>query len=135
MVLLQHMTDAYVKVPDGSLGAYLPNLDLSKPFKNSGDTKWGGLRVIDNAQKLLTYHGVNSWDKMYAYVVSGTAITESRFPTTFENGDKILSGWNTSKDGTGNTGGCQHSCNRRYDAVCTVERTGSGSGCCRILFK
>ena len=31
--------DAYVKVPDGSLGAYLPNLDLSKPFKNSGDTK------------------------------------------------------------------------------------------------
>ena len=25
----------------------------------------------------------------------------SRFPTTFENGDKILSGWNTSKDGTG----------------------------------
>ena len=93
--------DAYVKVPDGSLGAYLPNLDLSKPFKNSGDTKWGGLRVIDNAQKLLTYHGVNSWDKMYAYVVSGTAITESRFPTTFENGDKILSGWNTSKDGTG----------------------------------
>ena len=85
--------DAYVKVPDGSLGAYLPNLDLSKPFKNSGDTKWGGLRVIDNAQKLLTYHGVNSWDKMYAYVVSGTAITESRFPTTFENGDKILSGW------------------------------------------
>ena len=53
--------DAYVKVPDGSLGAYLPNLDLSKPFKNSGDTKWGGLRVIDNAQKLLTYHGVNSW--------------------------------------------------------------------------
>lgn len=93
--------DAYVKVPDGSLGAYLPNLDLSKPFKNSGDTTWGGLRVIDNAQKLLTYHGVNSWDKMYAYVVSGTAITESRFPTTFENGDKILSGWNTSKDGTG----------------------------------
>lgn len=92
--------DADVTVPDGCLGNYI-SIDLGKPFKDSGDTKWGGLRVIDNAQKLITYHGVNSWDVMYAYVVDNTAITEGRFPTTFENGDKILSGWNTEKDGTG----------------------------------
>ena len=38
---------------------------------------------------------------MYAYVVAGTAITEGRFPTTFENEGKILSGWNTAEDGSG----------------------------------
>ena len=92
--------DADVTVPDGCLGNYI-SIDLGKPFKDSGDTKWGGLRVIDHAQNLITYHGVNSWDVMYAYVVDNTAITEGRFPITFENGDKILSGWNTEKDGTG----------------------------------
>ena len=92
--------DADVTVPDGCLGNYI-SIDLGKPFKDSGDTTWGGLRVIDHAQNLITYHGVNSWDVMYAYVVDNTAITEGRFPITFENGDKILSGWNTEKDGTG----------------------------------
>ena len=92
--------DADVTVPDGCLGNYI-NIDLSKPFGNSGDTKWGGLRVIDHAQNLITYHGVNSWDVMYAYVEDNTAITEGRFPTTFENDGKILSGWNTVEDGSG----------------------------------
>ena len=71
--------DADVTVPDGCLGNYI-NIDLSKPFGNSGDTKWGGLRVIDHAQNLITYHGVNSWDVMYAYVEDNTAITERQIP-------------------------------------------------------
>ena len=33
--------DADVTVPDGCLGNYI-SIDLGKPFKNSGDTKWGG---------------------------------------------------------------------------------------------
>ena len=92
-----------ITVPDGALQNYLPSLDLSKPFWSTGDMKWNNLNVKDNAQRFITFKPNNGTadSSMYAYVVTGTAITEGRFPTTFENEGKILSGWNTAEDGSG----------------------------------
>ena len=92
-----------ITVPDGTLQNYLPDLDLSKPFWSTGDMKWNNLNVKDDAQRFITFKPNNGTadSSMYAYVVAGTEITEGRFPTTFKNGDKILSGWNTAEDGSG----------------------------------
>lgn len=87
-----------ITVPAGSLPNYLPELDLTKHFDNVGQTKYESLRVIDPEYHFLTFRGVNSYDVKYAYVKNGESITEERIPS-FKNGDKILSGWNTEKDG------------------------------------
>ena len=89
-----------VTVPAGALPNYLTNLDFAKWFNTSGDSEWGGLPVIDPAYHLVHYKGVNSWDNKYAYVKDGETVTEDRIPV-FENGDKVLVGWNTAEDGTG----------------------------------
>lgn len=90
-----------ITVPAGSLPNYLPDLDLTKHFGTSEETKYEEIRVVDPKYHYITFRGKNSWDKRCAYVMDGDKITESRIPTTFKNGELLLAGWNTSKTGNG----------------------------------
>ena len=108
-----------VTVPAGALPNYLTNLDFAKWFNTSGDSEWGGLPVIDPAYHLVHYKGVNSWDNKYAYVKDGETVTEDRIPV-FENGDKVLVGWNTEADGTGSALDAETEMNKEWAVSFTV---------------
>ena len=94
--------DGTITVPEGSLGAYLPNIDLSKTFRSSGDSKWYGLKVIDPSYHLVTFQYGDSGDnRLFAYYKDGSKLASVEIGSfTIPEGQK-LTGWNTSKDGNG----------------------------------
>ena len=110
--------DSYVKVPEGSLSAYLPDLDLSKTFGNAGETKWGSLRVVDPGYSFVTFYkteAAESYNKTYGYVRKGAALNTVTVEGVKVPEGKVLKEWNTKKAGAGDV--------VALDAVITEDMT------------
>ena len=96
-----------VTVPEGSLTAYLPELDITKTFRDSGTNKFGNLDVIDPAyQKVKFQYGQYGSNAFYAYYKKGAALNTVEIqdiPSSSIPEGKEFAGWNTKKDGSGAT--------------------------------
>lgn len=96
-----------VTVPEGSLTAYLPDLDITKTFRGSGTNKFGNLDVIDPAyQKVKFQYGQYGSNAFYAYYKKGAALNTVEIqdiPSSSIPEGKEFAGWNTKKDGSGTT--------------------------------
>ena len=96
-----------VTVPEGSLTAYLPDLDITKTFRDSGTNKFGNLDVIDPAyQKVKFQYGQYGSNAFYAYYKKGAALNTVEIqdiPSSSIPEGKEFAGWNTKKDGSGTT--------------------------------
>ena len=96
---------SYVKVPKGSLKEYLPNLDLSKTFKETGDSLWANIEVKDEAYHYVKFYTKADnplpYDIEFGYIQSGSPLNS--ITNTYLNISEgfELESWNTKKDGTG----------------------------------
>ena len=102
-----------INVPTGSLKKYLPNLDISKTFRNDTKNKWKNMFVYDSTYQLMEFQYSKQYpsNTLYAYVENGKPLNTISFEDemdtinrsiTQEYGDTyIFDCWNTKKDGSG----------------------------------
>lgn len=98
-----------VNVPEGSLQNYLTNLDITKAFNSSTNTKWNKMIVNDPAYQLMTFQYDADYEGVTfnAYIKNGSTLSSisledvqtainNRIPEGY-----AFAGWNTAVDGTG----------------------------------
>ena len=93
-----------ITVPENTLPNYLKNLDLTKSFKTSGDTKWNGLEVKDPAYHFMKYfytEKAESYNTSYGYVKVGAPLNSVTEQYTKVPDGKRFKGWTTKKNGQG----------------------------------
>lgn len=94
-----------VTVPAGALKTYLPDLNITKTFYDSGTNKFGNLQVIDPAYpKVKFQYGQYGGNAFYGYYEKGAALNTieiHNIPSSSIPEGKVLIGWNTLKDGSG----------------------------------
>lgn len=96
-------TYSTVTVPHGALAAYVqqinPKADVTKVL-NIKDTIWNNLYLREEGSYLVEYSTGKNWQTQFAYVAEGEALTADQIAGCEVEG-KILTGWNTAEDGTG----------------------------------